>query len=122
MPDSKTLLFVHNLDSGVLESLHDYSTSKGAASAADACILSKITHSPLGIKKEWKRFLKGLTIPARSLDRDEFLREFNSHFTFPVVLLKKGAELSILLSTEELRQCQALEDLITLLEERLPGV
>lgn len=122
MPDSKTLLLVFNLDSGILESLHDYSSSKAAASAADACPLSRIIHSPVGIKKEWKRFLKDLTIPSRSLDRDEFMREFgNRHLTYPVIVIRKGTELSFIVNSEEIQRCQDLSQLISLIEERLTG-
>jgi hypothetical protein len=120
MPDTKTLLLVHNIDSGVLQSLQDYSTSKVSGSGADSCILSRVTHSPVGIKKEWKRFLKDLSIPSRSLDRNEFLHEFgNRPLTFPVVLFKNGTELSVLISTEELNRCRDLSDLILLIREAL---
>jgi hypothetical protein len=120
MPDSKTILFVYNLDSGVLQSLHDYSGSKSAASHAGACPLTKITHSPLGIKKEWKRFLKDLKIPSRSLDRDEFIGEFGQRqITFPVVLLNEGAALSLILSTEEIGLFNDLSDLISIIEKRI---
>jgi hypothetical protein len=123
MPDTKTLLLVHNTDSGVLQSLQDYSTSKVAGSGADACILSRITHSPVGIKKEWKRFLKDLRIPSRSLDRNEFLHEFGHRpITLPVVLLKTGTELSVLIRTEELNRCRDLSDLILLVREALPEI
>ena len=120
MPDSRVILFVFNLDSGVLQSLRDYSTGKAAASAADACPLSRITHSPLGIKKEWKRFIKELDIPSRSLDRDEFMREFGAgRVTYPVVLIRRGTELGVLVSTEELQASRELSDLILLVRERL---
>ena len=82
-----------------------------------------MTNSPVGMKKEWKRFLKDCAIPARTLDRDEFLSEFGSRpVTFPVVLLKRGTELSIFISTEELNRCHDLSDLILLVEERIPRV
>jgi hypothetical protein len=86
----------------------------------DSCILSRVTHSPVGIKKEWKRFLKDLRIPSRSLDRNEFLHEFGNHpLTFPVVLFRNGTELSVLISTEELNRCRDLSDLIHLVREAL---
>ena len=123
MPDSTTLLFVHNLDSGVLQSLHDYSSGKAAVSETDACTLSILTHSPVGMKKAWKQFLKDLKIPSRTLDRNEFIAEFGHRpITFPVVVLKKGPELSVLISTEELRQCHDLSSLILLVGERLSRV
>jgi hypothetical protein len=120
MPDTRTLLFVHNIDSGVLTSLQDYSTSKAAGSGSGACVLTRITHSPVGIKKEWKRFLKDLSIPSRSLDRNEFLHEFgNRPLTFPVVLFKNGSELPVLISTEELNRCRDLNDLMLLVRDAL---
>jgi len=123
MPDSKTLLFVHNLDSGVLQSLHDYSSDKPVLSKGDACTLSIMTHSPVGMKKEWKRFLKDLAIPSRTIDRDQFVAEFGHRpVTFPVVLLKKGPDLSVFISTEELNRCRDLGDLIALVREWLPSV
>jgi hypothetical protein len=123
MQDPLVILFVNNIDSGVLLSLHDYSTSKSDISGADASPLSAITHSPVGIKKEWKRFLKELPIPSRSLDRNEFTTEFgNRPVAFPVVLLKKGTELSILVSAEEIRACRELSDLIHLVRERISNL
>ncbi|MCK9630054.1 MAG: hypothetical protein M0R30_00270 [Methanoregula sp.] len=120
MPDSTTLLFVSNLDSRVLQSLHDYSSGRAAASEADLCALTRIIYSPVGIKKEWKRFLKECTIPPRSLSRDEFTKEFgNLAITFPVVLIKKGTELSVLISTEEINRFDDLHDFIRLVGERI---
>lgn len=122
MPGTKTLLIVDNTDSGVLPSLKDFSAGTSAASRAGTCTISSITHSPVGMKKEWKRFLKDLDIPSRSLERSEFTSEFgsgHSKMTFPVVLIQTGSELAVLLSTEELSLCRDLHDLILLLKQRL---
>ena len=121
MPGLKTLLIVDNTDSGVLPSLKDFSTGKAGASGAGTCTLSAITHSPVGMKKEWKRFLKDLDIPSRSLERGEFIAEFghgHPQMTFPVVLIQKGTELTIVVNTEELSRCKDLTDLINLLRQR----
>lgn len=123
MPDEKTLLFIHNLDSGVLQPFPDYSSGTRAAPGSAACPLTRITRSPVGIKKEWKRFLKDLGIPSQSLDRNEFVSEFTGYrdITFPVVLIRSGTELSLFISTEEIRACRDLADLIHLVRERLAG-
>lgn len=122
MQDTTTILFVYNLDSGVLQSLHDYSSGKMAGSGATSP-LSALTHSPVGMKKEWKRFLKELSIPSRSLDRDEFIAEFGHRsVTFPIVLLKQGPELKILVNSDEIKACRELGDLIALLKRRLAGI
>ena len=120
MQAATTLLIVYNIDSGVLLSVHDYSMSRPVASGTAASNLHTLTQSPIGIKKEWKRFLKELKIPSRSLDRDEFEQEFGRHnLSFPAILLRKGTELSLLINTEEIDRCRELGDLIDLVNERL---
>jgi len=123
MQAQKTLLFVYNTDSGVLQSFKNFSSGKASSSGgADTCNLSAITHSPVGIKKEWKRFCKDLENPSRSLDRNEYSAEFGSRHpqsSFPVVLIQKGTEIENFISTEELNRCRALEDLIVLVKQRL---
>jgi hypothetical protein len=125
MPGQKTLLIIDNTNSGVLQPLKDFSAAKAAASSADSHTLSMLTHSPVGMKKEWKRFLKDLEIPSRTLEKSEFLSEFGSghrEMTFPVVLLRQGAELAMLISTEELNRCRDLNDLIFLMKQRILDV
>ena len=122
MPGLKTLLIVDNTDSGVLPSLKDFSAGTAVPSGAGTRTLSTMTHSPVGMKKEWKRFLKDLEIPSRTLERSEFTSEFGSghpRMTFPVVLIQTGSQLAVLLSTEELNRCRDLHDLILLLRQRL---
>lgn len=120
MQDSPVILFIYNLDSAVLQSVHEYSTGKAALAGADVSPLSRLTHSPLGIKKEWKRFIKELPVPSRSLTRDEFIMEFgNISLSFPVIIYKKGATLSVLVSTDEIRACRELGDLIHLVKGRI---
>jgi hypothetical protein len=123
MPQQETLLFVSNSDSGVVPQIKNYSSGK-TASQAERCNLSVLTHSPVGMKKEWKRFMKEQKIPSRLLDRNEFCDEFGPRVTtFPVVLIRTGKSLSVLISTDELNRCRELEDLISLLEQRLrPGL
>ena len=122
MPGPKTLLIVDNTNSGVLLSPKDFSAGAATAPGAGTCTLSSLIHSPVGMKKEWKRFLKDLDIPSRTLEKGEFTSEFeygHTHMTFPVVLVQKGSELAVLINTEELSRCRDLHDLILLLRQRL---
>jgi hypothetical protein len=120
MPDQKTLLFVYNRDSGEVQPPKNYSTGKGVAAAADSCTLSRVTLSPVGVKKNWKRFLKDLDIPLRFLNRDEFVPEFGQReVSFPAVFVQTGDDLQVLISAEELARCQDLSDLIRLVKERV---
>ena len=113
-----SLLFVYNTDSSRLPAPRDYTSS--AAFRAGDCLLRALTYSPLGMKKEWKRFIRDLGIPSRFLDRNEFLAEFGTFsIPFPVVLFRKGTEFSILIGADEIVRCMTLADLILLLEQHL---
>jgi|WetSurMetagenome_2_1015567.scaffolds.fasta_scaffold229393_2 hypothetical protein len=123
MSDGKTILFVYNADSGVLAGMKDYCTGGGTPPGRGCCNLSAITFSPVGMKKDWKRYVRELKIPSRFMDRNEFAAEFGQAITsFPAVLLRRGRELALLLSTDELNRCRELEDLTGLLDMRIAQV
>ncbi|MFA4877203.1 MAG: hypothetical protein WC586_07285 [Methanoregula sp.] len=119
MPQEETLLFVCNSNSGVLPRMKNYSAHAGV-SPADDCRLSGLIYSPVGMKKEWKRFIREQKIPSQVLDRNEFREQYGYGITvFPVVLVRTKRGLSVLISTEELNRCRELEDLMSLLQQRL---
>jgi len=48
------------------------------------------------------------------------MREFGAgRVTYPVILIRRGTELGVLVSTGELQTCRELSDLIPLVQERL---
>ncbi|MDD4137002.1 MAG: hypothetical protein PHT99_03790 [Methanoregula sp.] len=119
MTYGKTLLFVYNADSGILPGMKDYSSKTGGSQGKDCCNLTAITHSPIGMKKDWKRFVKELGIPARFLNRNEFFSEVDTGITtFPSILVQAGKDLLVVASTDEINRCQNLEDLISLIQPR----
>jgi len=122
MPLERTLIFIFNSDSGVLPKIKDYA-SRAAAPGGDGCSLYSLTYSPIGMKKEWKRFIRDLGIPARFLNRNEFSSEFGPRaLKFPVVLLQAGSELRLFISTEEINRCAGLGDLIDLVQQRVTQI
>ncbi len=122
LPGLNSLLFIYNNDSSVLQALKDYTAGTTAASRAE-CPLCELTHSPVGMKKEWKRFIRDLGIPSRFLNRNEFVAEFGQYeTTFPVVLLEKETGLAILIGPEEINRCRTLSDIIVLLDQHLQYV
>lgn len=113
------LLVVYNTDSDVLMAVKDYSTGPLSGSGHGKCHLSEITQSPLGMKKDWKRFVQGLGVRARFLNRNEFSSEAAPRLTrFPAIFLQAGKELCLIASSEEIDRCQCLEDLIGLVQSR----
>ncbi|MDD1694497.1 MAG: hypothetical protein LUQ71_07215 [Methanoregula sp.] len=119
MSYGKTLLFVYNADSGVFPGMKDYSLKSGTSNTRQFCNLTAITNSPIGMKKDWKRFVRELDIPARFLNRNEFVSEIGAGLiTFPAILVQTGKDLLMLASSEEINRCQSLEDLINLVKAR----
>ena len=119
MSYGKTLLFVYNADSGVLPGLKDYSLQSGTSHAKQFCSLTAITSSPIGMKKDWKRFVRELGIPVRFLNRNEFVSEIGAGLiSFPAILVQTGKDLLMLASSDEINRCQSLEDLISLVRSR----
>jgi hypothetical protein len=123
MSDGKTILFVYNADSGVLPRMKDYTTKESSAPGRDFCNLSAITNSPIGMKKDWKRYIRELNIPSQFMNRNEFSAEFGQALnSFPAVLIRHGQALCLLLSTDELNRCRELEDLTGLIDMKIAQV
>ncbi|WAC05054.1 MAG: hypothetical protein OS112_00060 [Methanoregula sp.] len=118
----RSLVFVYNADSGILPRMKDQ-ISRQETTGTDRCNLWTLTFSPIGMKKEWKRVVHDLGIPVRFLSRDEFAREFRSvAATFPAAFLQTGNDLFHFISTDEINQCAQLEDLITIVRQRLAKI
>lgn len=106
----------------MLQNFKQYSLGPASVSCG-GCNLAALTHSPVGMKKDWKRFVRELNIPSRFLDKNEFIAEFlGASTSYPCILLKDGSMLSVLVTTEEIGRCRELEDLMGLLRERIPQV
>lgn len=119
MSYGKTLLFIYNADSGILPGLKEYSSKAGIAHGRNFCNLTAITSTPIGMKKDWKRFVQDLNIPARFLNRNEFISEIGAGLiTFPAILVQMGKDLLIVASSEEINRCTSLDDLISLVRQR----
>jgi hypothetical protein len=118
MRTGRLLIFVYSCERGNLSSLKDYS-QKLSAEKAPECRLLDLISSPVGIKKTWKRFIQGLTIPCRFLYRDEYEEEFGALLTpLPAVFLHVQRERSLFISAEELGRITTVEDLIAFMDQK----
>lgn len=116
-----SILIVYNAASETLSKVNDPLMKTGVL-GSERCNLHALTYSPIGMKKEWKRFIYDLKISVRSLSRDEFASEFPSIVTdFPVIFFQNGNDLTRLLSMEEINQCRELGELIRLMQQRVFG-
>ncbi len=122
MHPPRSILFVYNAGSEALTRMND-PLMKTAASGSERCNLHTITYSPVGMKKEWRRCIHDLGIPARFLSREEFASEFPAIRTeFPVAFFLDGDVLKVLLAPEEINGCKEVGELAGLLRVRVAGI
>lgn len=114
------LIFVYNADSGFINTLLDIG-HKALDPETYQCNLCSLTHGIVGEHKEWKKFRQESAAEMRFLHRDEFEREYQKKFDYPVIL-KEENDLNVLISQTELDKITTLDNLIqkvnSLLEDK----
>ena len=85
-----TLVFVYNANSGLFNTLSDIA-HKILSPQTYACNLCAITHTPLGMRQEWKTFLEHLELEKEFLHTDEFHARYGlEEMKLPAIFLKKN--------------------------------
>ena len=118
---TKKFVFIYNAASGLRNALLD-SAHKIISPKTYSCRLCDIT---FGVFKEhtvWKNFRKTNGLEMEFLHKDEFQKQYASKFgyayTFPIVLVQSDYDLEVLITTEELNELKAPQDLIDLISTR----
>src|SRR3990170_7404813 len=92
-PAKTKIIFVYNADSGVFNLLSDIA-HKMFSPQTYACNLCAITHSNLGMKKEWKAYLDSLANPLEFLHADEFKDKYRSEkVDLPAIFVEENGAL-----------------------------
>ena len=116
---NQKIIFVYNAESGIANALLDYGKKYIQPDKYD-CQLCMVTYGALGMKKDWKGFVKSLPYPTRFLHKDEFLKQYrNKEITFPTVLLQKDNQLKVLLGAKDFANINNLESLKQTLKQKL---
>ena len=114
----KTLLFVYNADSGVLNSIKD-----GIIKITDPegyeCRLCALTFGLATMKGAWRKFVKSLPVESRFLHRDEFIDKYGDEATLPATFVEEGGELTLLISSDEYNELTNLRGLQFLVRTKL---
>ncbi len=88
-----------------------------------ACNLCAITHTPLGMRDEWKEFIESLEVPVEFLHRDELKKQYQlGQLTLPAILRKEGTRLAEWITAEEINGCRSIPDLTSLIQKRLAAI
>ncbi len=121
-PGAPRLVFVYAADSGRWNALLDLA-HKTLRPESYECNLCKLTYGPLGMKKEWKRFLDQLPLRTDFLHRDEFARRApDLAVALPALLLEEGGTRRVLLDGAAIAACPDLPTLEAAVRAALDGV
>ena len=105
------LAFVYNADSGVFNALAD-AAHKIFSPRTYRCNLCAITHSALGMRGEWRKFLGGLGRPLEFLHADELkARHGVVGVPLPAIFERKGENLTVLAGADSINACRTMDDL-----------
>jgi hypothetical protein len=113
------LIFVYNTDSNPISSLIDLGHKILSPDTYD-CSLCKLTHGPFTEIEAWKAFRISIGVPVEFLHRDEFVKKYDQHFEYPVIL-KKEEKFEVLLSKKEIDNLADLDALIAAVRRHLPA-
>lgn len=115
----RTLVFVYNADSGLFNTLADLA-HKTLSPQTYSCALCALTHSPLGMRKEWKAFLESLGYSLEFLHRNELGKKYDiADVALPAIFSKNGPELAMLIPADQISACSSLAALKSLISEKI---
>lgn len=117
----KELILVYNADSSIFAAATDF-VKKIAAPDKYDCQLCKVTYGAIKMKHPWKEYLDRLPHKKTFLHRDEFKKLFPSlSASLPTLMIRENQseQPKTLLSSEEINATKNLQELITLLEQKI---
>ncbi|THF70073.1 hypothetical protein E7T06_09210 [Deinococcus sp. Arct2-2] len=122
MTQPAPLVFVYNADGGVLNGLKDL-WIKTVRPQDYECQLCAVTYGPLGMKREWREFVRRLGPNVRFLHRDELRAEYGlDGVPLPAAFeVQSDGTLREWISAAEMRSFGALDDLMGAVGSRVQG-
>jgi hypothetical protein len=119
--DAKSgLIFVYNANSGLFNTLSDVA-HKIFSPQTYPCNLCAITHSTLGVRKEWKQFLSSLDSPLEFLHADELKAHYGiMGVPLPAIFRRDGENMEVLIDANSINACGTVDDLKQLILSKLP--
>jgi hypothetical protein len=76
------------------------------------CNLCALTHSAVGMRKEWRRFLGGLDAPLEFLHADELEERYGvMGVPLPAIFKRDGGNMEVLVGAASINACKTIDDL-----------
>jgi hypothetical protein len=120
MKHKQKLFFVYNGDSSLVSRAKDY-VHKTMSPGTYACNLCSITYGRLGMKSEWKEFIKKLPYAVTFLHRDELRKQYPelAGVQLPAIFQTQHGQITECISAAEIRAQKTVEDLQNLVLEKI---
>lgn len=114
------LVFVYNADGGIINGIMD-SAHKLFAPSTYQCPLCAVTHGIVGMRSEWKEYMRSLSYETRFYHRDGFRKEWPTmEADLPAIFFEaENEEIGLLISKEELELVRTVGQLSALLGRRI---
>lgn len=119
MTTSPRLLFVYNAADGIAAALFD-AGHKLLSPATYRCSLCAVTYGAVSMRREWREWLRGLSVDPEFYHRDGFARDYPGiTAALPLILLDRNGMVETLLDAPTLDRQHDLPMLIATLEAQL---
>ena len=118
--EDKELIFIYNAKSGLVNEMIDFAHKLVSPGTYD-CNLCAISYGTFTKKKRWSDYINYLPIKStfRYKDKVLALEKELSNLKFPTIIIRDGVELNEIISRNEINSIKSLNQLISLLNERL---
>ena len=109
------LIFVYNAESGLFNTLAD-AAHKIFSPRTYRCNLCALTHSAVGMRKEWREFLNGLDATQEFLHADELEERYGVvGLSLPAIFRREDRDIEVLVGADSINACETMDDLKRLL-------
>jgi hypothetical protein len=113
------IIFVYNADSGLLNTMKDW-THKIVSPETYPCSLCALTYDNLGMRRPWRGFIKELGYEVEFLHRDELDEKFGiADVPLPAAFIHQYGELNLWIKSEAMDALNSLDELQTLVTQKL---
>ena len=118
--EDKELIFIYNAKSGLVNEMIDFAHKIVSPETYD-CNLCAISYGTFTKKKKWSNYINSLPIKSTFTYKDKIsaLKKELSSLRFPTIIIRDGVQLNEIISRNEINSIKNLNQLISLLNERL---
>jgi hypothetical protein len=111
MTSESKFIFIYNANGGIINSIVD-AAHKIISPATYNCHLCTLTHHLSGEKKVWTKFREQFGSDFVLLHKDEFEKQYDQIFTYPVVLKTSKNGIAVVLTRQEIIKLNNVGELI----------